>query len=109
MYEGVKGTGQLLLVAPDNKAIDHVLRFKKPVPFREPRWARKILQMATNDIALIADSECIYGLGRLQADYDPSAQDALIIDFVDHYRELRCGDQVLLRSRYGEPKLPRSP
>jgi hypothetical protein len=110
MYEGVKGTGQLLLVAPDNKAIDYVLRFKEPVPFREPRWARKILQMATNDIALIADSECIYGLGKLQADYDPSAQDAFIIDFLDHYHwELRCGHQVLLRSRYGEPKLPQEP
>lgn len=107
MYEGVEGTGHLLLAEPENKAIDYVLRFKEPVPFREPRWARKTLQMATNDIALIADPECIYGLGRLHADHDPSTQDIFVINFLDHYHwELRCGNQVLLRSRYGEPRLP---
>ena len=107
LYEGVQGTGHLVLVDPDNKAIDYVLRLKEPVPFRQPRWARKILQMAAADIALIADSERIYGLGRLRADHDPSAQDAFTIDFLDHYHwEVRCGTQVLLRSRYGEPKLP---
>lgn len=107
LYEGVQGTGHLLLVDPENKAIDYALRFKEPVPFRQPRWARKILQMAAADIALIADSERIYGLGRLRADHDPSAQDAFTIEFLNHYHwELRCGTQVLLRSRYGEPKLP---
>lgn len=110
MYEGVKGTGRLLLVDPENKAIDYVLRFIQPVPFREPRWARKILQMAAKDIALIADSENIYGLGKLQANHDASAEDAFIVEFLDHYHwELQCGDQVLLRSRYGEPKLPQEP
>lgn len=107
MYEGVVGTGHLLLTDPENKAIDYVLRFKEPVPFHEPRWARKTLQMAASDIALIADSERIYGLGRLRADHDSSTQDIFVIDFLDHYHwELRCGNQVLLRSRYGEPKLP---
>lgn len=110
MYEGVKGTGRLLLVDPENKAIDYVLRFIQPVPFREHRWARKILQMAAKDIALIADSENIYGLGKLQANHDASAEDAFIVEFLDHYHwELQCGDQVLLRSRYGEPKLPQEP
>lgn len=107
MYEGVEGKGQLLLVNPDNKAIDYVLRFKDPVLFREPRWARKILQMAVKDIALIADSECIYGLGKLNANYVPSLQDVFNIVFLDHYHwELRCEDQVLLVSHYSEPKLP---
>jgi hypothetical protein len=107
MYENIEGTGHLLLTDPENKAIDYVLRFKEPVPFREPRWARKTLQMAANDIALIADPESIYGLGRLRADYDSSAQDIFIIDFLNHFHwELRCADQVLLRTRYGEPKLP---
>lgn len=107
LYEGAQGIGHLLLVDPDNKSIDYALRLKEPVPFRQPRWARKILQMAAADIALIADSERIYGLGKLRADHDPSVQDAFIIDFLDHYHwEVRCGTQVLLRSRYGEPKLP---
>lgn len=108
MYEGAEGTGHLLLTDPENEAIDYVLRFKVPVPFREPRWARKILQMAENDIALVADPECIHGLGRLRADHDPTKQDIFVIDFLYHYHwELRCGKQVLLRSRYGEPRLPK--
>jgi len=108
MYEGAEGTGHLLLTDPENEAIDYVLRFKVPVPFREPRWARKILQMAANDIALVADPECIHGLGRLRAEHDPTKQDIFVIDFLDHYHwELRCGKQVLLRSRYGEPRLPK--
>ncbi|MEJ1337135.1 MAG: hypothetical protein RNU03_13720 [Candidatus Sedimenticola sp. (ex Thyasira tokunagai)] len=107
MYEGVEGKGQLLLANPDSNAIDFVLRFKEPVLFREPRWARKILQMAAKDIALIADSECIYGLGKLKTEYDSSLQNVFLIAFLDHYHwELRCEDKVLLVSHYGEPKLP---
>jgi hypothetical protein len=107
LYEGTKGIGHIVLVNPENELIDYMIRFREPVPFREPRWARKVLQMAAADVALIADSERIYGLGRLKSAHDPRLQDAFTIDFLDHYHwELRCGTQVLLRSRYGAPKLP---
>ena len=107
MYEGVEGKGQLILVDPDNAAIDYVLRFRDPVLFQEPRWARKILQMALKDVALIADSERIYGLGKLNSDYDSSSQDIFNVFFLGHYHwEIQCQEQVLLVSHYGEPKLP---
>ena len=108
MYEGTQGTGLLFLVAPENDVVDYQIRFKKPVPFREPRWARKILQMASGDIGLIADSEQIYGLGKLQTDHDPLARDVFTLRFLDHYHwELLSRGQVLLRSYYGKPTLPR--
>lgn len=107
MYEGAKGIGHIVLVNPESELIDYMIRFREPVPFREPRWARKVLQMAAADVALIADSEMIYGLGRLKSTHDPRLQNAFMIDFLDHYHwELRCGMQVMLRSRYGQPKLP---
>ena len=110
MYEGTRGTGLLFLVNPESEAIDYQIRFKEPVPFREPRWARKILQMASGDIGLIADSEQIYGLGKRQTGHDSLAQDGFIIRFIDHYHwELRSGEQVLLRSHYGRPTLPQEP
>lgn len=63
--------------------------------------------MASEDIMLIADCVKIHGLGKLKKEHDPTQQDAFIIDFLDHYHwQLRCGNQVLLRSKYGEPKLP---
>lgn len=110
MYEGTEGKGRLLLVNPENPAIDYALRLVEPVPFRKHRWARKILQMASEDIMLVADCQKIHGLGRLKEDHNPVRQDAFIIDFLDHYDwQLRCGNQVLLRCRYGKPELPQEP
>jgi hypothetical protein len=107
LYEGAKGVGHIVLANPNSTFIDYMIRFHEPVPFREPRWARKVLQMAAADVALIADSEQIYGLGRLNSSHEPRLQDAFTIDFLDHYHwELKCGTQVMLRSHYGVPKLP---
>lgn len=108
MYEGLHGVGHLVLASPKCPSIDYLVQFRTPVPFREPRWARKALQMASADIALIADSEVIYGLGRLSPSHDFDTQSAFVVDFLDHYHwELRIGQQILLRSRYGEPILPK--
>ncbi|WP_045419502.1 hypothetical protein [Vibrio jasicida] len=110
MYEGTKGIGQLILVDPDNDAVEFLVRFDEPIPFREPRWVRKVLQMATSGVGIIANSQHIYGLGQLKESHDSSAQDAFTIAFIDHYHwELRCGEQALLRSHYAEPKLPQEP
>jgi hypothetical protein len=107
LYEGTKGAGRLLLANPENPALEYALRLAEPVPFRAPRWARKILQMASVDVALIADCEKIHGLGTLRVGHEAAKQDIFTIDFLDHYHwQLRCGDQVLLRSRYGVPALP---
>lgn len=110
MYEGMKGIGQLILVDPTNDAVEFLARFVEPVPFSQPRWIRKVLQLAATGIGIIATSEFIYGLGRLKASHDPSMQDAFKINFIDHYQwELCCGSQALLRSQYAVPKLPQEP
>lgn len=110
MYEGTKGVGNLILVNPENEFVEFLAKFSDPVPFREPRWVRKVLQMATTGVGIIADSRYIYGLGKLKDSHDASTQDAFTAAFIDHYHwELRCGEQVLLRSHYGVPKLPQEP
>ena len=108
MYEGTQGTGRLLLAQPTGDTVAISLRFAEPVPFREPRWARKVLQLATGGTALIADCAQIFGLGDVAADYSPAeSQDVFEIEFLDHYHwRLWCGDQVLLVSEYGRPSLP---
>lgn len=109
-YERREGVGSLVLVRPDNPCIDYLVRFETPVPFRQPRWARKILAMASPDVALIASEGQIYGLGRLKPGHDPSALDAFTINFLDHYQwEMRYDDLPLLYSRYREPRLPQPP
>ncbi|BAK76728.1 hypothetical protein NH8B_1913 [Pseudogulbenkiania sp. NH8B] len=110
MYEGTKGVGHLILANPENDAVEFMAKFAEPVTFREPRWVRKVLQMATTGVGIIADSRYIYGLGHLKDSYDSSAQDAFTVDFIDHYHwELRWGNQGLLRSHYAVPKLPQEP
>lgn len=110
MYEGAKSIGQLILVDPDNEAVEFLAKFVEPVPFREPRWVRKVLQMAASGVGIIANSQYIYGLGRLKESHDPSAQDAFTVDFIDHYHwQLYCGNQALLLSQYAVPKLPQEP
>ncbi|WP_413166106.1 hypothetical protein [Aeromonas salmonicida] len=110
MYEGSKGIGHLILVDPKNDVVEFMVKFAEPVTLREPRWVRKVLQMATTGIGIIADSQRIYGLGRLKEWHDPRNQDAFLVVFIDHYYwELRCGNQALLRSHYAEPKLPQEP
>ncbi|MCS6121093.1 hypothetical protein G3444_19635 [Shewanella baltica] len=110
MYEGVKGIGQLILVDPDNDAVEFLARFAEPVPFNEPRWVRKVLQMATTGVGVIANSRHIYGLGRLNEQHDAGAQNAFNVAFIDHYHwELHCGNHALIRSHYAVPKLPQEP
>ena len=110
LYEGSKGSGELVIVSPKNAAVDFALKFTAPIPLHEPRWVRKVLQMAATGIGIIADHQYIYGLGRLKKSHDPTEQDAFIVSFIDHYHwEMRCGDKMLIRSHYGAPKLPQEP
>lgn len=106
-YEGREGLGSLILARPDSAFLEYAARFRTPVPLNEPRWARKILQMASERFALICSDGKLHGIGNL-ADMHPSEQlDAFTVNFLDHYQwELRLGPQVLMYSRFREPKLP---
>ena len=108
MYEGQKGTGKIILANPKDVSVSFLVRFAKPVRFREHRWSRKLLQMASSETPLIADSEKIYGLGSVHSNVDPlSSQKIFEIEFLDHYFwHLGCGRRTLLLSRYGIPRLP---
>ena len=110
LYEGSKGTGRLLLIAPDSSSIVYSLRLASPVPFRQARWARKILQMSSREFALVANGHAIHGLGDLCSHHDSCAQDAFWIDFIDHYHwNLRLGGRTLMRTAFGEAQLPQQP
>ena len=109
MYEGSKGTGRLVLARPGDPRLDMWLTFETPVPFREERWARKMLQLASSDAALVADCENIFGLGRLAKEVEPgTSHDVFEVEFLDrNVWRLICGDEVMLLSRNGSPSLPR--
>ena len=109
MYEGARGTGRLLLAKPDDGAVDLLLEFAEPVPFREHRWCRKTLQLASYQTSLIADCEKIFGLGTIAENVNPRARKNVFeIEFMDDYIwQLSCGGEAMLVSKYGVPSLPR--
>ena len=108
-YEGRESLGSIVLAKPDSDFIDYAVRFRTPVPLNQPRWARKILQMASERFALVCSDGKIYGLGNIKEDHDPDSLDAFTVVFLDHYQwELRVGPRVLMYSRFREPKLPQA-
>lgn len=46
LYEGARGVGRLILADPSSPSVEHLLRFRTPVKFHDPRWTRKVLQLA---------------------------------------------------------------
>ena len=108
MYEGTRGIGKLILANPESGAVDFLIRFAEPIPFREHRWSRKALQMASSETSLIADCKNIFGLGSVSSHVDPcSSQNVFSIEFLDYYVwRLGCGSKELLVSNYGTPSLP---
>ena len=101
-YEGDIGIGRLVLTAVDDPNVNHVLRLAQPVRITEPRWSRKLLQMVTGQSAFVAEYDAISGLGTVS---DVSAS-PFAIEFLDHHQwDLRRGEQVLMRCRFGEVRL----
>lgn len=102
-YEGKPGAGRVVFAAADDPNLSFVLKFDRPATLTQTRWARKLMQMAKSETALIADYNIIVGLGDLS---DVSAP-PFSVDFLGHDQwDLRQGEQVLMRCRFGEARLP---
>lgn len=110
LYEGAAGIGRLVLARRDSASVHYAVKFAEPVPFAQPRWARKILQMTSPALPLISDVDHVYGLGMLDENHDSSNLDAFEVTFTDHYSwELNCGNEPLIVASYRTPRLPAGP
>ncbi|GAB3305290.1 DNA integrity scanning protein DisA nucleotide-binding domain protein [Hymenobacter tenuis] len=108
-YEGAEGVGKLLLARRGHPNLTEVFALTCPTPLTDYRAVRKLLEMATADVSLLADGENVYALGRQVGHYDASREDLFVINFVNHYAwEFHHGGQVLMRAHYGMPSLPRT-
>ncbi|MCG2592364.1 hypothetical protein LZ009_06170 [Ramlibacter sp. XY19] len=107
-YERKASSGVLLLVDPTQDSVDYAVRLRSPVDLRELRWARKLLQMTTSDLFLVADAEKIYGLGTPKAGGLPGVQVTFAVHFLDQFHwELRFAGRGLIRSDFGNPRVPK--
>lgn len=103
-YEGGRGSGRLVITQKDDPRIEYVMRFVEPVDLHQKRWVRKLLEMSTQEMPLIANYEYVFGLGRVAEDGSPIFH----VDFVDQHEWLfRLNNTTMLHCRFGEPTLPR--
>ncbi|GAA4376937.1 diadenylate cyclase [Hymenobacter koreensis] len=106
-YEGTAGIGQLLLARRGHPNIQEIFALTCPTPLTDYRAIRKLLQMTSNDVCLLADGENAYAMGRLVGEYGGAREDLFTIAFVNHYVwEFRHAGRVLMRAAYGLPSLP---
>lgn len=105
-YEGSEGLGRLIIIDPAVDPVDWVCKLAAPVPLRDARWVRKLLQLASADVPLVASTREILGLGR-PATRPESARETLIAEFHGHQDwTLWCGDQALMRTIRSHARLP---
>ncbi|GAA3974910.1 DNA integrity scanning protein DisA nucleotide-binding domain protein [Hymenobacter antarcticus] len=108
-YEGAEGVGKLLLARRGHPNIEEIFALTCPTELTDYRAVRKLLEMTTPDVHLLADGETVYALGRHVGHYDAVREDLFVISFITHYAwELQHAGHILLRSHYGLPGLPRT-
>ncbi|MDP3603009.1 MAG: hypothetical protein Q8R85_17755 [Bosea sp. (in: a-proteobacteria)] len=106
LYEGKSNRGHLVLAPTNDPNVEYVMRLEKSVPLSETRWARKLLQMAAGDYGLVVGQGSIAGVGKVS---NVSAA-PFCVEFLDHHQwDFRQGEQVLLRCRFGDVRLPQEP
>lgn len=109
-YEGSAGSGQMIVARQDHPDVITHLMLRQPILLRETGWARKVLQVASQELAILSDACKVRGLGQLSPRYRAESEDAFIVRFTGHYKwELVHNSRVLMRVEYGVPALPREP
>ncbi len=107
-YEGAEGIGCLLLARRGHPNIEEVFALTCPVDLTDYRAVRKLLEMTTPGIHLLADADKVYALGREVGQYDAEREDLFAFHFLTYYTwELSHAGHTLLRCRYGLPGLAR--
>jgi hypothetical protein len=116
--EGEKAGGEMLIVTHEHPDFLMPIAFKDWVSLRDHRAARKILEMAqTRNVLepdeekrfyLLTTGESIYGIGRMNKDYDREYSEIYTIRFTGHYSwELIHDGHVMMEVHYGHPSLPK--
>lgn len=106
-YEGTSSKGRLLLARKDHPGCQVVVRLNPPVSTRDHRGLRKLLEVSSEEMALLSDGNEVWGLGSVADTYNPDDEDLFEMQFVDHYTwELLHGSRSMLRLKYREPRLP---
>lgn len=106
-YEGEEITGVLIISKIDHPNLEINLQYDSPIKLRDFGAVRKQLEISSDNIHLLSDSNVIYGFGTVLESYNLEKEDLFLIKFTSHYHwELIHAGNVLMKVRYGLPYLP---
>jgi hypothetical protein len=106
-YEKRAGLGRLVIASPAAAGVDRMLLLDQPVPMKEIRSIRKLLETSRNDgAALLTNGSVAYGLGDINDSYDPSSESVFeVLVTGPGSWDLSHARQSLMRVTYGSPRL----
>lgn len=104
-YEGKENHGHLIVSHENHPDLEITLKFENAFPITEYRKVRKLLEMTTDEVGVITNSELIHGLGFIRPTYDGKKEDIFHI----HFRGLHCYEilhqlQPVLIMNFGSPE-----
>lgn len=106
-HEGDEGRGSVLIGRRQHPAIVPVLTLETPVPLRDHRSIRKLLELTEGPTALVSDATQVFGLGHAVPETDARHEPLAVIQFTNHYGwELRHAGHTLMRVVSNTPRLP---
>mgnify|MGYP001048574197 CR=1 FL=1 len=106
-YEGAEGVGKMLITRREHPNVAVILALSQPIPIKDHRAVRKLLEISSAENCLLTDAFYIYGFGNVVGEYDPQREDLFLINFTKHYTwELQHAEHMLMRAGYGQPQLP---
>ena len=107
-YEGAVSKGRLIICNTNHLDISAKVKLKVPISIDNYRGIRKLLEVSSSQMALLCDVDCVWGFGVPLNTYQPSLEDLFEIRFTEHYTwELVHAENIMLRVKYREPRLPR--
>ncbi|GAB3864788.1 diadenylate cyclase [Hymenobacter segetis] len=106
-HEGDEGIGTMLVSRRQHPAVVPVLTLETPVPMRDHRSIRKLLELSEGHTALISDASHVFGLGQLVPESDSQFEPLVTVHFTNHYSwEVSHAGHVLMRVVSNTPRLP---
>ena len=106
-HEGDEGIGTMLISRRLHPAIVPVLTLETPVPMRDHRSIRKLLELSEGHTALISDASHVFGLGQLVPQSDSQFEPLVTVHFTNHYSwEMSHAGHILMRVVSNTPRLP---
>lgn len=107
-YEGSPARGRLVLASREHPSLRRTVAFRDGISLRDPRAARKALQIVSELGLLWCSGEVFIGLAKNAAKYDATREDRFEVAFTGAARwQLLHGGRPLLEVEHGAPRLPR--